>query len=166
MNLITVKEFAGRLSVSVQQVYRLINDGAIPVVNVGKRCYRLDEEDVARFLEKRREQKCQSSGIELGHKPERTLVEAMTRWAEEELPTMKSEAAARSHAAQLLPYLGGYKLDQVHECAAEYVRKHKDLKAATIYQRLAILRRIANLAYKKWGWVSASTRVRSGLWPS
>lgn len=66
---------------------------------------------------------------------------------------MKSETTARNHAAQLLPHVAGYKLTEVHECAAAYLKKNKHLKPATVYQRLAILRRVANLAYKKWGWI-------------
>jgi len=90
---------------------------------------------------------------ELKQKPDRSLAEAITRWANDDLPKMKSEEAQRSHAAQLIPYVKGYKLTQVHECAAEYVRKNPHLKPATIYQRLAVLRRVAHLAYKKWGWL-------------
>ncbi len=90
---------------------------------------------------------------ELGKKPEHSLAAAIKRWAEDDLPKMKSYDAQRSHAAQLTPFVRGYKLTQVHECAAEYVRANAHLKPATVYQRLAVLRRVANLAYKKWGWI-------------
>jgi integrase len=92
---------------------------------------------------------------QMGEKPEYTVVQAITKWAEERLPAMKSEDNARSHAAQLLGHIEGWKLSEVHHCAATYVAKNKDLAAATLYQRLAILRLVANLAYKRWGWLDA-----------
>lgn len=89
----------------------------------------------------------------LGQKPERTLAEAIKRWADEDLPHLKSENAQRNHAAQLLPFIGAFKLSEVHECAAEYVRKNTALRPATIYQRLSVLRHVARLAYKNWEWI-------------
>lgn len=89
---------------------------------------------------------------ELGRKPERTLAEAVQRWAEEELPRLKSEEDTRNHAAQLLPYIVGRKLEDLPEAAEAYKADHKHLAAATVNRRLAILRRVGNLALRRWGW--------------
>ena len=90
---------------------------------------------------------------ELGKKREYTLEEAFAKWAKEELPAMKSAVATSSHATALLPYLKGRKLSDVADVAEAYKKANKKLKPATIYQRLALLRRVANLAFKKWDWL-------------
>ena len=90
--------------------------------------------------------------LELGRKPERTLAEAIQRWAEEELPRLKSEADTRNHAAQLLPYLAGRRLEDIPEVAEAYKADHRHLAPATVNRRLAILRRVGNLAHRRWNW--------------
>lgn len=89
---------------------------------------------------------------ELGQKPPRTLAEAVRKWAEEELPRLKSETDTRNHAAQLLPYLTGAALGDLPEVAERYKADHRHLKPATVNRRLAILRRVGNLAHRRWGW--------------
>lgn len=89
---------------------------------------------------------------ELGRKPTRTLAEAVHRWAEEELPRLKSERDTRNHAAQLLPYIGAATLEELPDVAERYKTDHPHLKPATVNRRLAILRRVGNLAHKRWAW--------------
>jgi integrase len=89
----------------------------------------------------------------LGKKPEYTLEEAFTRWVQEEMPTLKSADDAKNHAWHILPYIKNRKLTDAPDVAREYTAKNKHLKPATIYQRLAILRRVCNLAFKKWSWL-------------
>lgn len=102
---------------------------------------------------------------ELGHKPERTLAEAIARWTLEELPRLKSEADTRNHAAQLLPYIGSHMLEELPDVAEAYVRDHPHLKPATINRRLAILRRVGNLAHKRWVWTDEPLGERVHLLP-
>jgi integrase len=54
-----------------------------------------------------------------------------------------------------VPFVEGKALDEVADAAEEAKRRWltDDLKPATINRRLAILRRVANLAYKHWGWL-------------
>ena len=89
---------------------------------------------------------------ELGQKPPRTLAEAIRKWAEEELPRLKSETDTRNHAAQLLPYLTGAALEELPDVAERYKADHRHLKPATVNRRLAILRRVGNLAHRRWSW--------------
>lgn len=89
---------------------------------------------------------------ELGRKPSRTLAEAVQKWAEEELPRLKSEADTRNHAAQLLPYIGGASLEELPDVAERYKADHAHLAPATVNRRLAVLRRVGNLAHRRWAW--------------
>ena len=52
-SFVTVQEVAASLRVSKMTVYRLIKQGELPAVRVG-RGYRIREEDVRRFLNRRR----------------------------------------------------------------------------------------------------------------
>lgn len=89
---------------------------------------------------------------ELGRKPARTLAEAVKRWADEELPRLKSEEDTRNHAAQLIDYIGTRPLEDLPAVAEEYKAAHAHLKPATVNRRLAVLQRVGNLAQKRWGW--------------
>ncbi len=48
----TVAEVAGQLRVSNMTVYRLVNSGQLPAVRIG-RGYRIREDDVTRYLDRR-----------------------------------------------------------------------------------------------------------------
>jgi excisionase family DNA binding protein len=50
--LITVKEAASRLSVSVRTVQRLINAGKLPCLKVGPKTRRISEADLDSFIQK------------------------------------------------------------------------------------------------------------------
>lgn len=89
---------------------------------------------------------------ELGRKPPRRLAEAIQRWAEEELPRLKSERDTRNHAAQLLPWIGQADLEDLPEVAYAYKRDNAHLAPATVNRRLSILRRVGNLAHRRWAW--------------
>lgn len=81
---------------------------------------------------------------DLGRKPQRTLAEAIQKWAEEELPRLKSETDTRNHAAQLLPYIGGATLEELPDVAERYKADNTHLAQATVNRRLAVLRRVRN----------------------
>jgi integrase len=86
-----------------------------------------------------------------------------TKWRETELPTLKSRHATANHAAHVEPYINkGQEWGQLPEIAHRIVADglSKGLKAATINRRLAVLIRLANLAYR-WGWtdIQHSKRV-------
>lgn len=48
--LLTVQEVADQLAISGRGVYRLISQGQIAFVSLGKKCYRFRPEDVAAFV--------------------------------------------------------------------------------------------------------------------
>ena len=102
---------------------------------------------------------------ELGHKPQRTLAEAIKKWAEEELPRLKSERDTRNHAAQLLPWIGAATLEELPDVAERYKADHRHLAAATVNRRLSVLRRVGNLAHRRWAWTDQPIGDRVHLLP-
>lgn len=89
-----------------------------------------------------------------------TVREAMTRWAKEELPLLKSRVKTANHAAQLLTFLDAANISGVGEVWNNYKNASTRLTAATVNKRGAILRRIANLAYKEWGWLEKPVHIK------
>ena len=91
---------------------------------------------------------------ELGKIPEFSLGEAILRYLKDEMTGQKSEKQTQEHARQLAPYVVGKKLRHVAEVAEAYKSAHRGkLTNSTINRRLAILRRTANLAYRRWEWL-------------
>ena len=91
---------------------------------------------------------------DLGKVPEYSLGEAILRYLKDEMTGQKSEKQTQEHARQLAPYVVGKKLKHVVQVAEAYKSAHRGkLSNSTINRRLAILRRTANLAYKRWGWL-------------
>lgn len=101
----------------------------------------------------------------LGRAPARSLSEAIARWLDGDAAHLKSRANLLGKAALLLPYCRGRNLNEVAEvaaaCKADWTRD--GLKPATINRRLAILRRVANLAYTEWGWLDEPLAQRIKL---
>ena len=58
--MLKVQEVANRLSVSAQTVYRLIDNGELPAIRVGRHRLRVEEQSLERFIEKSRTGKCQT----------------------------------------------------------------------------------------------------------
>lgn len=49
MRLLTVKETAEKLKISISMVYRLISTGSLPCFEIGS-CKRISEEDLGKYL--------------------------------------------------------------------------------------------------------------------
>jgi len=58
--MLKVQEVANRLNVSAQTVYRLIDNGELPAIRVGRHRLRVEEQALERFIEKSRTGKCQT----------------------------------------------------------------------------------------------------------
>lgn len=58
MKLVTTKEVALALSVSTEQVLRLVRNEKLPCRILSKRCYRFDMEEVNEWLRRRRGTRC------------------------------------------------------------------------------------------------------------
>lgn len=96
----------------------------------------------------------------------RTLADALAKWLRDEAPGLKSHRKFLSHARNLRPHIEGYALTDALE-AAEGMKDELrgSVSNATINRRLAILRRILNIAYKRWGWLSEPLGSKIELLP-
>lgn len=91
----------------------------------------------------------------LGRKPQRTIEQALVKWLEGEASRLKSYRNLLGKVSQIEPYCTGVPLARIAEAADQIKADGIKLKlaAATINRRLAILRRVANLAYNEWQWL-------------
>lgn len=103
----------------------------------------------------------------VGRTPRHSLEDALARWLKGEGSVLKSAEDLRDKVRTILPYVGGKSLDQVVEVAE--LLKTEGLRAgnapATINRKLAVLRRVANLAYKQWDWLERPLGDRVRLLP-
>ena len=94
-------------------------------------------------------------GGKIGRRAARSMEDALTRWLEGEAATLKSYDNLLSKVRALRPHAAGKRLQDI-VAVAEAVKAagiRDELSPATINRRLAILRRIANLAYDQWSWL-------------
>jgi integrase len=87
--------------------------------------------------------------------PTRTMESALVRWLEGEAAQLKSYTNLLSKVRALESHAAGQRLDAIVLVAEEVKAAgiKEELSPATINRRLAILRRIANLAHEQWGWL-------------
>lgn len=96
-----------------------------------------------------------------------TLEEALTRWLREEFPRLRSQQSHRSLVKAILPFIDGKSLFDVPAVADEIrtVGLANDLGPAPINRRLALLKRIAKLAYRRWHWLENDLGAKIELLP-
>jgi len=119
----------------------------------------------AQYLEAKLRQRVNDSRA--GRLPSYSLEEGLERWVREEFPRLKNKKNNRSLVKQLLGQIHGNGLEQVVE-VADAIRQdglHRGLAAATVNRHLALLRRIAKLAYKRWGWLENDLGAKISLVP-
>lgn len=105
--------------------------------------------------------------LDLGKQPERTFNDAVAEWLKQEAPRKKSQAKLLSVARTVAPILEGRSLqevtDVVREIRAQAGAKGQALAPATLNRRLAFVRRLLSLAYKRWGWLDQPLHQRVEL---
>jgi integrase len=145
------KDKKGRWKVEFQQggrrVHKVLPEGAT-------------RQDAQR-LESRLRQETFRVG-ELGDAPAYTIGEAVMRYLKEF--TGKSRKQTESHAAALEPFIVGRLLSDVVP-VANLLREKGGGSHSTRNRRLAILRRVANLAYRRWGWLKEPLGEKIELLP-
>lgn len=103
----------------------------------------------------------------LGTSPDRSLDDALLRWLEGEASRLKSYNNLRSKVSAIMKYSAGQQLPAIVAVAQKL--KDEGIKAglnvATINRRLALLRRIANLAYTEWDWLKEPLGKKIKLLP-
>lgn len=102
-----------------------------------------------------------------GRTPSYSLEEGLERWLREEFPRLRAKNSYRSLVKTTLPFISGRSLEQVVD-AADAIREaglRKGLGPAPINRRLALLKRIAKLSYRKWGWLQNDLGAKIELLP-
>lgn len=92
-----------------------------------------------------------------GIRVKRTLDEAIATYlSSPEYLTLKSASNIADKAGQWAPYTAGKTLHQAPDAAREATRAwlSAGLKPSTINRRLALLRRVLNIAWRQWDWTS------------
>jgi integrase len=102
----------------------------------------------------------------LGKAPPRTIDDAIARWLQGEASLLRSYHTVLSQTRAVMPYTNGLLLPQIvdaaHGLKASSIQS--GLAVSTINRRLALLRRVANLAHE-WGWLNDPVGRRIKLLP-
>ena len=114
-----------------------------------------------------RQVKRRISDSRAGRLPAYSLEEALARWLSGEAKSLKSYRNLRNKVRAIYPHAKGKDLEAVVDVAESVKRDGvaASLKPATINRRLAILRRVAKLAFRQWGWISVDLGARITLVP-
>ena len=99
---------------------------------------------------------------ELGDTPEVSLTNAVLEYFDQYLGKAKDKA--KSHGKALGPHIQGRMLTDIVSVAAT-IRNTPKLTNSTKNRRLAILRRVAHLAYRRWGWLKEPLHEKIELLP-
>jgi integrase len=91
---------------------------------------------------------------ELG-KPAKYLIDdAIVKYIEEEIPKQKSGEKTLSNIRAIRPYVTGFEIGDIGARSENFRNASRGrFSIGTINRRLAVLRRIANLAFKRWGYL-------------
>jgi integrase len=94
------------------------------------------------------------------------IADAIQHWLKTEVAHQKGRKGTESNAYALAEWITGKTIQEVVSVAEGYKRAHRGLVTnSTINRRLAVLRRVANLAYKRWGWLSDPVGQKIELLP-
>lgn len=94
------------------------------------------------------------------------IADAIQHWLKTEVVHQKARKSTEGNAFALAEWVKGRDLGNVVAVAEEYKRANRGLVTnSTINRRLAVLRRVANLAFRRWGWLEAPVGARIELLP-
>lgn len=119
----------------------------------------------ALYLEARWRQ--QTNDARAGRPARYTIEKAIHRWLTGEAQALRSHANLLNKVRMLYPHIKDRPLEDLSD-AAEAVKQAgltEKLKPATINRRLAILRRVGRLAFRRWGWTETDYGARVGMLP-
>lgn len=102
-----------------------------------------------------------------GRVPRYALEDAVARWLSGEAKALRSYDNLVRKVRTLLPFLKGRFLDEIADVAEEVktAGMQADAQPATINRKLAILRRVARLAFRQWQWLDRDVAGRIILLP-
>jgi len=103
---------------------------------------------------------------QLASTPARGLADALADYLTGESTTLRDGKGIKTNAKAIRPYIQFATLDEAPDAAARMRRDWlaEGLKPATINRRLALLRRLCNLAFE-WGWTDKAIGRRIKLLP-
>jgi integrase len=94
------------------------------------------------------------------------IADAIQHWLKTEVAHHSGRKGTESNAYALADFVKGRTLQDVVSVANAYKQSLRGLVTnSTINRRLAVLRRVANLAYRRWGWLSEPLGSRVELLP-
>lgn len=94
------------------------------------------------------------------------IADAIQHWLKTEVAHQKARKGTEGNACALAEWVKGKSLREVGKVAQDYIQaKRGVLTNSTINRRLAVLRRVANLAYRRWGWLDNSAGDKIQLLP-
>lgn len=94
------------------------------------------------------------------------IADAIQHWLKTEVAHQKARKKTEGNAYALAEFIKGRTLPQVGAVAQEYVQASRSrLTNSTINRRLAVLRRVANLAYRRWNWLDHPAAQKIELLP-
>ena len=82
-----------------------------------------------------------------------TLEDGLDKWLVEYAHYLRARKSLESAANLLRPFIKNKTFEDVPELVGVLRRAWSELQPATINRRMAILRRVCNLAYKEWRWI-------------
>jgi integrase len=105
--------------------------------------------------------------IRAGRTPTYSLEDALLRWLTGEATALRSKDNLKNKVRAIQPYAKGRRLDEVADVAERVIAEGQaaGLRPATINRRLAVLRRVARLAHRKWKWLERDEAGRIQLLP-
>lgn len=120
--------------------------------------------DAAEF-ERRTRQRLEDHRV--GRLPAYSLEEALDRWLGGEAKALRSFHNLQNKVRAIYPHIRGKPLTAIADAAEEVIRAgHRDeLQPSTINRRLAVLRRVGRLAFRKWKWLEHDEAARISLLP-
>jgi integrase len=94
------------------------------------------------------------------------IADALSHWLKTEVAHHKGRKGTESNAYALAEWVKGRTLLEIVSVAKEYREANRGVVTnSTINRRLAVLRRVGNLAYKRWGWLDDPLGTRIELLP-
>lgn len=138
----------------------------VRVQHLGNRISRtFDTYRDAQEFERRAKQ--QVADHRVGRAPRHSLEEAVERWLDGEAKTLMSYRNLENKVRAILPHISGKMLEEAPDAAEAIIKAGMEarLKPATINRRLAIVRRVARLAFRRWKWLDGDISGRISLLP-
>lgn len=94
------------------------------------------------------------------------IADAIQHWLKTEVAHQKARRGTEGNAYALAEWIGGKALTECVAVGEAYKKAHRgSLTNSTINRRLAVLRRVSNLAYKRWGWLQEPIGQKIELLP-